>query len=121
MTLLLILALTFIIFCSRRKASNLLVQENISYIVKQTPATPGDPSRAKVEEESAPTYSSLGPEYDNLTVNNSRSQQTFKNQIPNNVSERYEFAEIHVETDRARVTVPVLVEGDDDDYSRLQR
>ena len=91
-------------------------------MVKQTSATVGesDPSRANIEDDSAPTYSSLGPEYDTVTASSRRPQfENVKNQIPNNnISERYEFAEIH---DRAGVTVPVPVEGDEDDYSRLKR
>ena len=77
----------------------------ISYSATQasTSATPDNPSRAKnlyihvIEDESAPTYSSLGPEYD--TIIDSRRQQNVKNQIPSHVRERYEFAEIHVDTD----------------------
>ena len=97
----------------------MFVQENISHTT--THPTSGNPPRATIEEsdESAPDYSSLGLAY-NTTDSRRQLQHNVKNQIPNNVRGRYEFAEVHVETDRADVTVPALVEGDDDDYSRLQ-
>ena len=63
--------------------------------------------------ESGPNYSRVGPAYD--TVDTQRQ----RNQIPTNVSERYEFAQVHVETGRADDMRPD--EEEHDNYSHLHR
>ena len=81
-----------------------------------------------VTAASNPNYSSIGPAYETLSNTTARQQrQGGGREIP--ISERYEFAEIHTDTDR-RVQVGVSasdyevpresVHIGDEEYSRLQ-
>ena len=82
------------------RSSTMPVEENISYL--RTPsrpttnASPGQVDRGNEQNVAAsnPNYSSFGPAYESI---NSRRQQQGNRQVP--ISQRYEFAEIHTETD----------------------
>ena len=82
------------------RSSTMPVEENISYL--RTPSrptanvSPGQVDRANEQNMAAsnPNYSSFGPAYE--SINSSRQQQGNR-QVP--ISQRYEFAEIHTETD----------------------
>ena len=80
-------------------------------------------------DAAAPSYSSVGPAYEALDSNRRQlEEEEGTNRV--NMRERYEFAEIHAETDNLNgaqesqnyeVPVPSNLSGSDgDEYSRLQ-
>ena len=105
------------------RSSTMPVEENISYL--RTPSRPtanvssGQVDRANEQNVAAsnPNYSSFGPAYE--SINSSRQQQGNR-QVP--ISQRYEFAEIHTETDNRvqdyEVSRDSIVQAQE--YSHLQ-
>ena len=121
---------------SSKSSSTLPVRANVSYLTTPSSRSATENSyqndRATDQSVSAvsnPNYSSIGPAYETLTTTRRQQRQEGGREIP--ISERYEFAEIHTDTDR-RVQVGVSASdyevpresvhiGDEDsEYSRLQ-
>ena len=115
---------------SSKSSSTLPVRANMSYLTTPSSrsATENSYQNGNASAVSNPNYSSIGPAYEtlsNTTVGQQR--QEGGREIP--ISERYEFAEIHTDTDR-RVQVGVSasdyevpresVHIGDEEYSRLQ-
>ena len=117
---------------SSNSPSTLPVRANVSYLTTPSSRSATENSYQNDRNASAvsnPNYSSIGPAYETLSNTTARQQQQEGGrEIP--ISERYEFAEIHTDTDR-RVQVGVSasdyevprdsVHIGDSEYSRLQR
>ena len=114
------------------RSTTIPVRNNASYVTQpstsRTPpqaVRPANPRATQPEgDATAPNYSSIGPDYESIE---SRRQVQVEGSNRVNMRERYEFAEIHAETDGQNgvqesmdYEVPVPSVSQTEDYSRLQ-
>ena len=112
------------------RSTTIPVHNNSSYVTQPSTSRPqpqalrlANPTAAQTEVgATAPNYSSIGLAYESIESRRQVQLEGGTNRV--NMRERYEFAEIHAETDGQNgamdYEVPVPSVSQTEDYSRLQ-